>query len=224
MTTCNDLFKTVCANCDASVGGYLVETPDIINANVTRTRGNPVTSAAITFHYKGKFSVPTGAGLIIRFYKTVVFTGFIKSFSVSPSFRCAGDTIIKIQGEDILFKLQNQNITRRQKLTGLGIIAFITGVQRKVDLGFDDPDGLNRYAVSHSSSPTEIMTPTTNTRAQDQWLGSWDSPMGPNHPITKIADPIPESPGRGGSEAGLIIHDHSDMENLGPAVAVFGTK
>lgn len=223
MVQCN-IFKTVCANCDASVGGYRVETPHIISANVTRERGNPVSTASITFHYKGTLEIPTGAELIIRFYKTPVFTGFIRSFSTSPSFKCAGDIVVKIQGEDILYRLQNKNITRRQKLSGLGIIAFINGVTRKVDLGFDDPDGINRHAVSHPGSSIHMFTPTINIRAQDQFIGSWDSPIGPNHPVTKVSDPILPAPGRGIGGEGVTIHDHSDMENLGPAVAVFGTK
>ena len=107
--------------------------------------------------------------IVIYLYNTVVFTGVVKSLGISPSLRCAGEIIVRAQGEDILYKLENRNITRRQKLSGLGPIAFISSLSTKrTSIGFDDPP--SRYGIDSSNSPIEFITHSINPEEQTQMM------------------------------------------------------
>ena len=161
-------LTTVKASAKIKVGGYTASTPNILSISVNRSRGQLVSSCAVVFMVEGEINLDAGAPLVIYFYNELVWTGVAKRINISPSLRCAGEVIVKLQGEDILHKLENRNITRRQKLAGLGPLAFITSVHKRTTMGFDDPPS-NRHDISHSSSPVEVLVPTINMREHTQF-------------------------------------------------------
>lgn len=220
-------LTTVKASATIKVGAISVSTPNIVSISVNRTRGQVVSSCAVSFIFNGDFKSNVGAPLIIYFYNELVWTGVVKRMGISPSLRCAGEIMVKLQGEDILHKLENRNITRRQKLAGLGPLAFITSVHKRTSLGFDDLP--SRHDISNSSSPIHYFTPTINMREHTQFLMGNENITGQLHPVTKVADPIT---GRGkgvGGGGSFILHDHSTLDltsphSGGPAFAVYSSK
>lgn len=232
MITKIEKLQTIQANATIVLSNFSISTPDILNINVTRTRGQAVNSASVAFTFKGELILKALDNskhfpLVIFFYGNPIFTGIAKRLSISPSARCADEIIVRVQGEDILYKLENRNFTRRQKLPGLGPICFISSLSnRRTSLGFDDPP--SRFGIDSGASPIEYMTHSINPAEQINMKSDTNSILGPGHPITKLADPIQNSNAGTGGIGGFIIHDHSSMSldehGGGPAVGVFGIK
>jgi len=229
------MVKTICdlttipASADILIGTKKYSTPDIISASVSRTRGQLVSSCSVSFHAKDSREINAGDVIIVKFFGESVFTGYIKRLNYGPSFRCDGEIILRIQAEDALFRIENRNFTRRQKLAGLGPIAFITSIYRRTYTGFDSPE--QTHDVGATGSPVTYLTPTFNMREQFNLIGGAPTNVsGDNHPTTKLAD----RPGLGGASAGgggggFILHDHTTLDTSGPhaggpAFSVFGVK
>lgn len=225
-------LDTIPASASILISGRRFSTPEIISISVSRTRGQMVSSASATFHAKDIFSsgggITAGDSVVIKFFGDTVFTGFIKRLNVGPSFRCDGEIIVRIQAEDVLFRIDNRNFTRRQKLAGLGPIAFITSIYKRTYTGFDDPS--QRHDVSNTSSPVDFLTPTINMSEQSVFIkGGETNVIGDLHPVTKLADK-PDFGGAGGGGGGsFFLHDHTTLDLTGPAAggpakSVFGVK
>lgn len=215
------------ARCIVRIGGVTATTPMVIAANVSRNRGQLSAAASATFYYEGNENFNAGSNFAIYIMGQIVFNGVAKRIIIGPSLRCAGELRVTIQGEDRLNRIENRAITRRQKLAGLGPLAFISGVYKRTELGFDDPP--SRYDISSSSSPVEVFSPTTNHAAMHQFLKGNDSITGDLHPVTRVADKITNisAPSSGGGS--FILHDHSTLDLSGPhaggpARGVFGVK
>lgn len=223
-------LTTIPASATIIIGSRKFSTPEVISVSVNRTRGQLISAASATFHAPGIFSTGIDAGdsVVIKFFGETVFTGFIKRLNIGPSFRCDGELIIRIQAEDVLFRIDNKNFTRRQKLAGMGPIAFITSIYKRTYTGFDDPT--QRHDISNTASPIEYLTPTLNMSEHTALIkGGETNVIGENHPVTKLAD----KPGIGGASSGgggaFILHDHTSLDLSsphagGPARAVFGSK
>lgn len=220
-------LTTIKASATIKVGSISISTPNVISISVNRTRGQVVSTCAVAFTFNGEFNAGSGAPLVVYFYNELVWVGVVKRMAISPSLRCAGEINVKIQAEDILHKLENRNITRRQKLAGLGPLAFITSVYKRTTLGFDDEP--SRHDISNSSSPVHFFTPTINMREHTMFLGGNDNITGDLHPVTKVSDPI-TGRGKGATGGGsFILHDHSTLDlsgphSGGPAYSVFSSK
>jgi len=223
-------LTTVPASGLIRIGDIRVGTPDLKSISVSRTRGQLVSSCSVSFIFNGEFSAPAGAPIAVFLYDQSVWVGVVKRLSISPSLRCAGSVLVKIQAEDILHKLENRSITRRQKLAGLGPMAFITSVHKRTSPGFDDPP--SRHNIFNSASEVGYLTHTINFREHTQFGIGNENTTGSLHPWTKIADPINnagQSLGAGGGGSGFILHDHSSLDISGPhaggpSYSVFGVK
>lgn len=220
-------------NADAKVyiGTKVIETPYIVSINVTRSRGNPASSANVQVIYNQDHLGSVGsspASLRIWVDGDYYFTGYIKKFTVSPSFRVAKEYILRIQAEDEMFRLINKRYTRRQKQNGIGPIAFITSIYKRTELGFDDPT--QRFDIERQGSVIETITNSFNTVEHNKFLKGGEVNTFANlHPVTKVADPLIYKDTSGG--AGSIgLHDHTSLDSAssphggGPAFAVFGTR
>jgi hypothetical protein len=219
-------LKSIKADAKVTVGQFSVGTPHIISINVTKTRGQLVNTAQVQFHVDQDNKIGTGTFILIEIQGSLVFTGIVKRIDVSPSFRCMGEKIIRIQAEDSLYKIVNRNITRRQKDPGLGIICFISSIYKRVTVGFDNVRNLQD--VAHSSSDIEVFTPTTNFAEMNQFVKDGQTNVaGALHPVTKIADQFSNRGGLGGA-GGITLHSHETLDlserGGGPAKSVFGVK
>ena len=222
-TVCN--LETIPAKATISAGGTTVTTPHIINITISRVRGQLVGTASMQYYSNsGVGGAGAGAGLTIEINGGLAFTGSIRRIDTSPSYRCAGEIIVRIQAEDYLHRLVNKNITRRQKNSGLGPICFISSIYKRVTVGFDAIR--DRHDISSTSSPVDVFTPTMNFADMLQFIRSGDNnTLGGLHPITKNGDWFDNNKASGGG-GGMILHDHSSL-NLGgphaggPSKAVF---
>ena len=223
-------LNTVPASASILIGGRKFATPEIISISVSRTRGQLVGTASATFHAKDISSqgIDAGDSVVIKFFGDTVFTGFIKRLNLGPSFRCDGELIIRLQAEDVLFRIDNRNFTRRQKLAGLGPIAMITSIYKRTYTGFDDPSQV--HDISNTGSPVNYLTPTINMSEHSALMKNGETNViGDLHPVTKLADK-PDFGGAGSGGGGaFILHDHTTLDLAGPhaggpAKSVFGVK
>jgi hypothetical protein len=229
-------FNVIPADATVTIAGKCYRTPNIISISVSRSRGSLVGSASASVHIgeessgcsgsKGSAtSGPTG-DVIIKFFGYPVFVGTMKRLSISPSYRCQGEFILRIQAEDAMSNLEGKVYTRRQKLPGLGPLGLITSVYKRTFTGFDNPAEL--HDISSSASPVKYFTNTVNIAEHTKLLKSGETNvMGDLHPVTKVADK-PQK-GGGGTGGGIILHDHSSLSltgphSGGPAYAVFSSK
>lgn len=220
-------LSTIKATASIQFGEVFIKTPDIINITVSRSRGNIIGTVQAQFHFNSTdISGETGSDVVVKILEHTVFTGSIKRIDISPSFRCAGEQIVRIQAEDYLHKIVNRTITRRQKLPGLGPMAFISSIYKRTTVGFDTVR--DAYDINQSSSPIDIFTHSMNFTEINQFTKVGENNlMGTLHPVTKVADIIKDK-GAGIGGGGFILHSHEslnlDESGGGPSRSVFGVK
>jgi len=222
-------LTTVKAAAVVRVGPYRVATPYVQTISISRTRGQLVSTASVRLNLDTEFSINTATPLVIYLYNEVAYTGYVKRVTVSPSLRCAGEITVQITAEDVMYKLENRNMTRRQKLAGLGPMAFITSLYKRTSVAFDDLPA--RFDISGSSSPIEVLTHSLNMREMTMFATGYADVSGPQHPVTKNADPLgnPSQPAGGGTGTDFFLHDHTTLDITGshaggPVKAVFSTR
>jgi len=217
------------AQAEVRVGSLRVSTPFVQNVSVSRQRGTPksVASCTLRIDEDDVGSAGPGDAIYILFHSQLIFTGRVKRIQASPTNICAGEMFLSVQAEDPMFQLEGRKVTRRQKREGLGQLAIISSKVDQPDRGFDTPPergGNPDHSIT--GDPNGFQTPgeTTNPRELKYIMGSGPSgTYGENHSVTKASRRLSETRGAGtGGGAGL--HDHSDIANLGPAHAVYGTK
>lgn len=226
-------IKTVPAECTIKIGGLTIKTPFVLGCRVARQRGNPVGVAEGSFQIQeeqlGQIGA-TGSNLVIYLYSSVIFTGSVQRIDASPSSRCAGEMIVRFQGEDAMHRVLNRAITRRQKNAGLGPLAFISGHSSgRTTVGFDSVR--DAHDISGSSSPVTVYSPTINMAEMTQFIkGGESSTIGAQHPRTKLADPFQSGASSGGTGgSNFFLHDHSTLATEGPfaggsSLSTYGVK
>jgi len=217
------------AQAEVRVGSLTVSTPFIQNISVSRQRGNPKSTASCSLRINESEVQAAGPGdaVYILFHSQLIFTGRVRRIQATPTNICAGEMFLSIQAEDPMFQLEGRKVTRRQKREGLGQLAIISSKVDQPDRGFDDaPEagGSSPHSLTGSDSGFEVSGETTNPRELRHIIGSGPGgTYGENHSVTKASRRLSETRGAGvGGGAGL--HDHSDIPNLGPAHAVYGSK
>ncbi|RKZ85084.1 MAG: hypothetical protein DRQ39_07610 [Gammaproteobacteria bacterium] len=210
-------------------GSQTVSTPHITSINVRRIRGELVGKARFSYFTNdlqgNNANSSGGAAIFISFGTAVIFSGYAKRVTVTPSFRCADEVIVTVEAEDVLHKLVNKRINRRQKQQGLGPIAFITSIHKRPFVAFDSPQAI--YDVTGGQSPMQIYGPDPSS-INARFLSGVTNTIGDMHPIAKASDTILNRGGTGsGSSSGL--HDHTSLDTSGPraggpAKAVYGVK
>jgi len=209
-------LNTIKANANVFIGDISVSTPDIIAINISKIRGNLTSTAQVQFHLApGKSGGGAGDGIIVSILGQKAFTGMVKRIDVSPSFRCAGEKIVRIQAEDCMSKIMGRHYTRRQKHPGLGPIAFISSIYKRVTVGFDPPR--NPQDLDGGQSPAEVFTHSLNFMDLNQFIHAGETNMaGSLHPVTKASDLPYQGGSTGGS--GFILHDHSSLKPEPPVL------
>lgn len=214
---------------DATIlfGDDILQTPHITSISVRRVRGELIGKARFTYFTNES----SGAGatsdlpVVISWFGTPIFSGFAKRVTVAPSFRCADEVTVSVEAEDVMHKLANKRISRRQKQQGLGPMAFITSIHKRPFVAFDDPQAL--YDLTGGFSPMDIYGPDPRS-INNRFIGGVQNTLGDLHPVSKASDIILN---RGGTGVGgsFILHDHSSLDVSGPraggpSFAVYGVK
>jgi hypothetical protein len=216
---------------DATVvfGNQILQTPHITSISVRRVRGELVGKARFTYftaQSDGENS-SSDVPVIISWYGTPIFAGYAKRVQVGPSFRCANEVVVSVEAEDVLHKLVNKRINRRQKLDGLGPLAFITSIHKRPFVGYDNPQDI--YNITGGQSPP-IIYDSDPQRINARFSSNSTNTVGDQHPIMKASDTILNRAGTGGGAGGtFFLHDHSSLDTTGPhaggpSVAVYGIK
>jgi len=217
----------IAAFATVSVGGYDISTPDIRTVVVNRQRGRMKSVARASVFIQGDSPALNASGgdlFRVKFWGNLIFTGVVKRVTVSPSFRCQGESIITFDAEDFLFKLENKKFTRRQKLPGLGPIALISSKKDTPERAFDNIPSTVHSVDRPFFDNDEIDVPAPNTNPRDMTnLISPVSPHGRNHPTT-INSRNMSDPRGGGIGGGRGLHDHSSVSQEGPAHGVYGSR
>lgn len=214
---------------DASIlfGDQVIQTPHITSISVRRIRGELVGKARFTYFTNevGGSSANSDLPVVISWFSTPIFSGFAKRVTVAPSFRCADEMTVSVEAEDVMHKLVNKRINRRQKQQGLGPMAFIAGIQKRPFVAFDDPQAL--YDLTGGFSPHQVYGDSPRD-INSRFINGVQNTLGDLHPVSKASDIILN---RGGTGVGgsFILHDHSSLDTSGPhaggpAYAVFGVK
>jgi len=230
MANCNVNYYQ--AHATVVAGSLSASTPFVHSCSVNRTRGALTAKASASFTVgagEASKAFQTGGGSVFKIliHGTVVFTGIIRKITVTPSLKCQGGLIVNVQGEDVLYLLNNRRITRRQLSSPLAPTAFITSIYEHVNQGFDNP--YTRHDISRTGSSITTVANTDNIAELTQFIKNGGAnTQGSQHPLTKVAEPI--TSGRAATAGtGFILHDHSSLDLTGPhaggpAVAVFGVK
>ena len=133
--------------------GVDVSTPYIQSFNVTRQRGQ-VSSFSANVKVNQDTIIQTGG--TIKIYAgtasemPLIFTGIVKTSKVTPCWDDPSYVILSLTGLDILYKLENKKITRRQ-IVQRSSFCCIEGVTRR---------GLKSDKFKYSNEP--ILLPTTD--------------------------------------------------------------
>lgn len=224
-----DTFTYIPAKCEVAIGDLIIQTPFVLSAGVKRARGQ-VSKASVSLRLDDSTERAAaglgGKGIIIRFMSQNVFTGIITNINSAASGNCAGEVILNITAEDILYKLRGKRFTRRQKLNGLGPLAMITGIDERTFPGFNDPPSL--YDVDRTLSPINVPATSPNFRTIDPLLSAGlGNTVNKTHPTIALADPMPRSASTGtGGGLGLHTHEKLDLSERGggPAFSVYSSK
>jgi hypothetical protein len=220
-------LKEIPAEAHICMGPIIVKTPYIKSVNVSRVRGEIVGKASFTFRWSGDTQdISSNAMIVIKFRSSTIFTGYAKRVNVSPSMECANEFLIRVQAEDIMYKIINKRINRRQKKNGLGPLAFITSIHKRPYLGFDDPNDVND--ISGGRSPYTLDGDSiwdVRNRLFDSGQNNSNASLHPVAKNTEIPNSFSHSLGGGGME----LHDHTTLDITGPhaggpAKAVYGVK
>jgi len=210
------------------MGGIHIQTPFITSINVSRARGEIVGKASFSFRWSGDTNAAgSGVNVVIAFQKEVIFTGYAKRVNVSPSMECANEFIIRVQAEDIMYKLINKRMNRRQKRNGLGPLAFITSIHKRPDVGFDDPNSLQD--ISGGQSPFSLDGESywdVRNRLFDSGQSNTNASL---HPVAKNTDIVTSYDHSLGGGGDIGLHDHSSLDLTGvhgggSAKGVYGIK
>jgi len=115
------------------IGSFSVQTPFIASFNVTKTRGQVSTFSA-SIKVKAGTSDFTGQNIVIiageENMEEKIFTGLVKSATISPCFDDPEYVLVNLSGKDILSELESKKFTRRCKASKSTWVT-IDGVSRK---------------------------------------------------------------------------------------------
>lgn len=115
------------------IGSFSVQTPFISSFNVTKTRGQISTFSA-SIKVKAGTSEFVGQNIVIiageENREEKIFTGLVKTATISPCFDDPEYVLVNLSGKDILSELEGKKFTRRCKASKATWVT-IDGVSRK---------------------------------------------------------------------------------------------
>jgi len=106
-----------------TIGDVIIETPDVISFNVTRSRNTPTATFSASVKVPHDLVVESSqilnSNIIIeagiKDSLKPVFTGIVYKCTVNPIRVDASKVILNLSGKDVLSLLDNQNVNRRVK-------------------------------------------------------------------------------------------------------------
>lgn len=205
----------------------LAKTPALKSFNVGKSRGQISNTFNATFDMLAGISFPLGEKIIIKAGTKnnlqVIFTGFIESTNVQPSYGKPSYLSVTLAGQGVLSQLANKKFSRRLKASGQGLFCLITGGSANRPAAYYSGD------KSKSSGNTTTLNPLPDPARRG---GGEHSPLvthKDNHSSTGAsggrASDLAGYPSGTGEEGntGLTTHTHESTEQGGPAFAVYSS-
>lgn len=209
------------------MGGTLIcKTPFLTNFNVTKSRTQISNTFSATFDVLAGTAFPIGEKIIIkaglRGNLKKVFTGVIESTSANPSFGKPSYFTLQMSGRGVLSELENKKFSRRLKSDGQGLFAVITGGSANRPKAYTSLD--KKVKAGRRLSKTSSPNPADATGENSPYIKfvGGQADQGSGGLAGKIAGkPTGGDRQTGTGTGGLGVHDHSDLDNGGPAFAVY---
>jgi len=209
-------------------GTSLAATPFVLNFNVTQSRNQISGTFSVTIEMIGGTAFPLGEKLVIKAgtkgNEKKVFTGIVEGTSAQPAFGKPSYFTVTLSGRGVVSTLENKRFSRRLKAEGQGLFCMITGgggnrpasyynLDKRVNSG-------NQQAIAGSPNPA---AKGLGENSPFVVFDDSSSNMSQGGIAAKLA-----GKGQGGDEdrgtsggGDLGIHTHEDLEQGGPAFAVY---
>lgn len=203
----------------------LARTPFVKSFNVQKSRNQTSTTFNVLLEIQVNTSFMLGQRLSIhaglRGQLKQIFTGKIETISPRPVFGKPSYYSVLLEGRGILSELENKTFSRRLKSDGQGLFCMITGGAENRPEAFYSLDkevrAGNQMIISSSPNPAGLgeNSPLVVHRSYADGVGAGGGGI-----LASIAGK-PSGGGTGGS--GFRQHTHENMDEGGPAYAVFSS-
>jgi hypothetical protein len=204
----------------------LAKTPFVLNFTVNKSRTQLSTTASVTLELLAGTSFPLGEQLKIkaglRGSLKDIFAGEINTTRVDPSFGKPSYYKLTMTASGVLSKLEGKKFSRRLRSDGQGMFCLITGA------GGPRPDAYYSLdAPKKAGNGERIATtpdPSRYGSGEQSGLVIYNRGQGTagagGTAIDYARQPAATSTGNAGS-GDFKVHDHSDLDNGGPAWGVY---
>ena len=194
---------------------------------MSKARSQISNTFSATFDVQAGITFPLGAKLVIkaglRGNLKTIFTGIIETTQASPSFGKPSYFTLQMTGRGVLSGLENKKFSRRLKSDGQGLFAVITGGSANRPKAYTSLDKKRKAGnnLSRVSSPNPANATGENS-PYVKFVGNADQASGGT--AARLAGrPSGGDKSNGGEGTGFKVHDHSDLDNGGPAFAVYSS-
>lgn len=203
----------------------LARTPFVQNFSVSKSRNQISNTFNVTFEMVAGLSFPLGENLEIRAgtkgnLKTV-FTGIIETNTASPAWGKPSYFLVVLTGRGVLSNLENKKFSRRLSSTGQGLFCAITSTAGNRPSAYWNLD--KRVNSGNQQTLADHPNPAVATGENSPFIKLSDA--GGNQATGGTAAEI-AGKGTGGGEGsgeGFRIHTHEDLDQGGPAFAVYSS-
>lgn len=205
----------------------IARTPFVKSFNVQKSRGQLSDTFSATAIVKADIKFQLGESFVVKAGTKgnlkKKFTGEITSTQVNPAFGMPGYVSINFSGRGIMSDLENKKFSRRLSSTGQGLYCTIkSGATNR-------PEKFYSLDKTIQAGNQKLVSPTV---VPGKEFGGENSPLVVHNSSQRgepssVGDPVAiasdttgggKDPDRGGS---FKEHDHSDIDEGGPAYGVF---
>ena len=201
------------------LGGKQIRTPFVLSFSVSKTRAQLHNSASVSVEVQSGTTFISGQDIEIRAglkdNEDQIFTGQVRTLTVTPSADKAGYYVLNIQAADKFIDLENCRFSRRLRSDGFAAFVSIDGgPKNRPSKGFSIDKrvrgGKHQWTSSNPSPSTSEHTKLTKMPKRNS---------GKHSNYNKVTTPT-GGDANSGAGTGIGIHDHSDLSKGG---AAFGT-
>ncbi len=203
----------------------IAKTPYVISFNVNKSRGQQSTSFNVTMELLAGTTFNSGQMLTIKAglkgNLKSIFTGVVEKTSVHPAHAKPTYYSITIEGQGVLSKLENKTFSRRLKSDGQGMFCLITsGPSNRPDRGRTLDKVIragNHTVITNSPNPAKGEGEKSSLVVSDTAQGG----IAGGGTLEAMAGKMGSGSAGAGVDGGLTVHTHENMEQGGPAFAVY---
>jgi hypothetical protein len=205
----------------------IAKTPFVKSFSIQEARSQMYTTLSLTVEVMGGIPFPLGENLTVkaglRGNLITRFTGEIGKTTVKPSFGKPSYYTMIIEGQGVLSALDGKTFTRRIPPNSEGTYCLITGGAKN---SVDKFKTLDKKVQSGNHQMTSTSpNPSRNYGENSPLVVHKKNTLG-NSSKGGLVGALASPPTNSDPDAtgGLGVHDHSDLDNGGPAFGVFSSE